>query len=94
MKNLWIVQFLGTFLGSSKKPFYKVNRANGWILYRVSVRVEFLGGITKETINIASDYLGGFTFYRQYIDTLLVIGWIQNIDPKFKWISMEEALDK
>ena len=34
-------------------------------------RAEFLGGITKETINITSDYLGCFTFYRQYIDTLL-----------------------
>ena len=37
MKNLWILQFLGTLLASSKKSFYKVNRANSRILYRVSV---------------------------------------------------------
>ena len=37
MTNVWILQFLGAFLGSSKKPFYKVNRANGQILYRLSV---------------------------------------------------------
>ena len=37
MKNLWILKFLGTFLASSKQSFYKVNRANGRILNRLSV---------------------------------------------------------
>ena len=30
-------KFLGTFLASSKKPFYKANRVNGRILFCVSV---------------------------------------------------------
>ena len=37
MKKLWFFQFLGSILAFSKMSFYKVNRANGRILNRVSV---------------------------------------------------------
>ena len=73
MKNLWILQFLGTFLGPSKKPFYKVNRANGQILYRVSVFHEDFANIKSSKLIILDDlvifikriidYLGLFTKY-------------------------------
>ena len=37
MKKYDFLQFLGSFLASSKMSFYKVNRANGRILNRLSV---------------------------------------------------------